>query len=118
MGVQSPVWPTGVGRGDRVCGRTPRLEGGTAAQVGPDLPSAARGLRDVRGIFEQGDAVEICDLEGHAIARGLAGYSSDDLKRISGHRSADIESLLGYKFLDEAVHKDDLVLLSEAAGGR
>ncbi len=79
------------------------------------LPS---GLRDVRGIFEQGDAVEICDLEGHAVARGLVGYSSDDLKRIAGHRSADIESLLGYKFLDEAVHKDDLVLLSETASGR
>ena len=75
------------------------------------LPS---GVREVRGTFEEGDAVDISDLGGHAIARGLAGYSSDDLKRIAGRRSADIEPTLGYKFLDEAVHKDDLVLLSEA----
>jgi len=74
------------------------------------LPS---GLREVRGTFEAGDAVEICDLIGRPVARGLAGYASDDLKRIAGHRSAEIEPLLGYKFLDEAVHKDDLVLLTE-----
>lgn len=79
------------------------------------LPS---GLREVRGTFDQGDAVEICDLTGKAIARGLAGYSSDDLKRIAGLRSADIEAALGYKFLDEAVHKDNLVLLAEAPVGR
>lgn len=72
------------------------------------LPS---GVREVRGHFAEGEPVDICDLSGRVIARGLAGYSSDDLKRIAGVRSADIESILGYKFLDEAVHRDDLVVL-------
>jgi glutamate 5-kinase len=80
------------------------------------LPS---GVREVRGTFAEGEAVDICDLAGRAVARGLAGYASDDLKRIAGLRSADIEPTLGYKYLDEAVHKDDLVVLdTEVAGGR
>ena len=55
----------------------------------------------------------VVDPEGRAVARGLAGYSSDDLRRIAGVRSADIESILGYKYLDEAVHRDALVVLEE-----
>jgi glutamate 5-kinase len=81
------------------------------------LPS---GVKEVRGHFAEGDAVEICDLSGKPVARGLSGYASDDLKRILGVKSADIESVLGYKFLDEAVHRDDLVILStgaEVSGG-
>jgi glutamate 5-kinase len=81
------------------------------------LPS---GVKEVRGLFAEGEAVDICDLEGKPVARGLAGYSSDDLRRIAGVRSADIEGILGYKYLDEAVHRDDLVVIAsaEAAGGR
>jgi glutamate 5-kinase len=78
------------------------------------LPS---GLREVRGHFAQGDCVDICDLEGAAVARGLAGYASDELERLVGVKTAEIEQVLGYRFLDEAVHRDDLVLLSELAGG-
>jgi glutamate 5-kinase len=81
------------------------------------LPS---GVKEVRGLFAEGEAVEICDLEGKPIARGLAGYSSDDLRRIAGAKSADIEGILGYKYLDEAVHRDDLVVMpgAEASGER
>jgi glutamate 5-kinase len=81
------------------------------------LPS---GVKEVRGQFAEGDAIDICDLKGRPFARGLAGYASDDLKRIVGVKSADIETVLGYKFLDEAVHRDDLVILGtgvEVSGG-
>lgn len=71
------------------------------------LPS---GIKEVRGVFTEGEAVDICDLAGKAVARGLTAYSSDDLRRIAGVRSADIEGILGYKYLDEAVHRDDLVV--------
>jgi glutamate 5-kinase len=71
------------------------------------------GIKEVRGVFAEGEAVEICDLNGKPVARGLAAYSSDDLRRIAGARSADIEGILGYKYLDEAVHRDDLVVTAE-----
>jgi glutamate 5-kinase len=77
------------------------------------LPS---GLKEVRGLFAEGEAVDICDLGGNPVARGLAGYSSDDLRRIAGVRSADIEGILGYKYLDEAVHRDDLVVIAPTEG--
>lgn len=93
-------------------------EGAVRALVDQHKSLLPSGLREVRGTFEQGDAIDVCDLTGRVIARGLAGYSSDDLKRIAGHKSAEIETLLGYKFLDEAVHRDNLVVLEEAAGGR
>lgn len=75
------------------------------------LPS---GLTEVRGEFERGEAVEIAGADGRPFARGLAGYGAAELARLRGLRSADIERVLGYKYLDEIVHRDDLVLLGEA----
>ncbi len=71
------------------------------------LPS---GVREVRGSFASGDPVEITSLDGTPFARGLAVYSADEVRRISGLRSADIESRLGYRLLDCVVHRDDLVV--------
>jgi glutamate 5-kinase len=33
------------------------------------------------------------------------------MEKIAGRRSAELESLLGYKSVEEAIHRDDLVLL-------
>jgi glutamate 5-kinase len=71
------------------------------------LPS---GVREVRGSFLSGDPVEIATLDGHAFARGLAVYSADEVRRISGLRSGEIEGRLGYRLLDCVVHRDDLVV--------
>jgi glutamate 5-kinase len=72
------------------------------------LPS---GLREVVGTFKHGDPVDIADPSGAVFARGLAGYSSDELRRLVGKKSSEIEAVLGYKYLDEVVHRDDLVEL-------
>jgi glutamate 5-kinase len=72
------------------------------------LPS---GIREVRGRFALGEAVSVIDPQGVEFARGLAGYSSEEVERIRGKRSADIEAVLGYKYLDEVIHRDDLVIL-------
>ncbi len=44
-------------------------------------------------------------------ARGLAGYGADEVRRIAGLKTSEIERALGYKYLDEVVHRDDLVVL-------
>lgn len=72
------------------------------------LPS---GLTGVQGEFAQGALVELHGPEGAAIARGLASYSSADLTRIKGKKAAEIESILGFRYADEVVHRDDMVLL-------
>jgi glutamate 5-kinase len=71
------------------------------------LPS---GVREVRGNFASGDPVEIATMDGKPFARGLAVYSADEVRRISGLRSAEIEAKLGYRLLDCVVHRDDLVV--------
>ncbi|NOK05680.1 MULTISPECIES: glutamate 5-kinase [unclassified Myxococcus] len=72
------------------------------------LPS---GVRGVEGDFGRGDPVDLVDAEGSVFARGLAAYDANELRRIAGHRTADIEAVLGYRYLDEAVHRDDLAVL-------
>jgi len=68
------------------------------------------GVRAVEGGFRRGDVVEVRDSAGRALARGLVAYAADDARRIAGHKSAEIESLVGYRGRDEMIHRDDLVV--------
>ncbi|OJT23796.1 glutamate 5-kinase [Archangium sp. Cb G35] len=72
------------------------------------LPS---GIRLVEGDFGRGDPVDLVDEQGQVFARGLSAYDDGELRKIAGLKSADIESVLGYRYLDEAVHRDDLAVL-------
>jgi glutamate 5-kinase len=72
------------------------------------LPS---GITRIDGHFAHGDPVDLADAAGTVFARGLAAYPSEDLRRIAGKKTAQIEAALGYRGLDEAVHRDDLALL-------
>ena len=71
----------------------------------------AAGVREVDGTFAPGDAVEIVDEHGRAFARGLVGFSSDELRRIAGMDSKRIGALLGGPMGREVIHRDELVLL-------
>jgi glutamate 5-kinase len=68
------------------------------------------GVTGVAGDFLRGDAVQVLEPSGREIARGLAAYAADEARRIAGHKSGEIESLLGYRGRDEMIHRDDLVL--------
>ena len=72
------------------------------------LPS---GIKAAEGNFEAGDAVEICREDGSAIARGLIHYSRRELEMIMGKKSSEIEGILGYKYCDEAIHRDNLAII-------
>jgi glutamate 5-kinase len=69
------------------------------------------GITDVRGEFALGDTVSVLSAAGSELARGLVAYPSDELRSISGLQSSAIEARLGYKSIDEAIHRDDLVIL-------
>ena len=68
------------------------------------------GVRAVDGTFERGDPVTIVGPDGSALGRGLSAYASADAERIAGHRSDQIEAILGWRGRDEMIHRDDLVL--------
>ena len=94
------------------------VDAGAAAALARGKSLLPAGVLAVAGRFERGDAVSILDPEGREIARGLAAYSAADALRIRGRKSADIESLVGYRGREELVHRDDLVMLVPAARGK
>ena len=86
-------------------------EGAERALVLGKKSLLASGVHDVTGAFRVGDTVDLAGPDGRSFARGLARYAADEVRRIAGLRSAEIERVLGYKDSDEVVHRDDLVLL-------
>lgn len=72
------------------------------------LPS---GVVRVEGDFEDGDPVFCVDVRGRRIAKGIVNYSSDDMIKIAGKRTSAIEKILGDKHREEAIHRDNLVVL-------
>ncbi|MFO7983612.1 MAG: PUA domain-containing protein, partial [Desulfuromonadales bacterium] len=71
------------------------------------LPS---GVKKIEGVFQRGDAVRLCSLAGVEIAKGVIGYDLTEMMKIMGRNSTEIEGLLGYKYGDEVVHRDNMVL--------
>ncbi len=69
------------------------------------------GVRAVEGTFRSGQPVRIVGPEGEEIARGISYYSSSEVSSILGCRTDEIESRLGYRYYDEVVHRDNLVLV-------
>lgn len=72
------------------------------------LPS---GVVRVEGRFERGGCVRVCGPDGREIARGLSDYSSTEIARIAGRRSSEIERILGYRYGDVVIHRDNMVVL-------
>ena len=68
------------------------------------------GISSVRGAFQRGDVVEIQRMDGQRIAVGIANYSAMELTQLAGHRSGQIERILGYDYGQEAVHRNNLAL--------
>ena len=63
----------------------------------------------MNGKFNKGDHIKILDKTNKECARGLCSFSSDEIKKILGCHSKEIERILGYITKSEVVHKDDMV---------
>jgi glutamate 5-kinase len=72
------------------------------------------GIVAVNGSFDDGAAIVVLDPDGIKLAVGLANYSSDEMVKIMGRQTAEIDWILGYRRNDEAIHADNLVLLGLA----
>ena len=69
------------------------------------------GIINVEGIFEVGDPVNCLNSHGKRVAKGLINYSSPDMNKIMRRKTSEIERILGYKYSDEAIHRDNMVIL-------
>ncbi|WP_223477401.1 glutamate 5-kinase [Oricola indica] len=69
------------------------------------------GVRGVEGAFQRGDTLAVV-LEGsrEEVARGLAGYDADEAGLIAGHKTPEIEAILGHAPRAAMIHRDDMVV--------
>jgi len=74
------------------------------------LPS---GIVACEGKFLEGEALDISVKGEKPFARGLTSYSSEEIHKIQGKKTSEIEKILGYKYFDEVIHRDDMVLLEQ-----
>ena len=68
------------------------------------------GVVQVAGSFGRGDPVEIQGPQGEVLGKGLARYTAPEARAIRGHRSGEIEALLGYPGRAALIHRDDMVV--------
>jgi glutamate 5-kinase len=87
------------------------VDAGAARALARGSSLLPAGVRGVEGQFHRGDPVSVRDADGRELARGLSAYDAEDARRIAGHRSEEIEPILGWRGRDEIVHRDDLVVL-------
>ncbi len=72
------------------------------------------GVISVEGTFAMGDRVDIKTADGRKLAVGLSSYPSQDVARMQGRNCQDLDRVLGYRYVDCMVHRDDLVLLESS----
>ena len=72
------------------------------------LPS---GVLEVRGNFRANDTIAVRDLRDIEIARGVTGFSSEELLAVKGKRSGEVRKILSRRSNEEVIHKNNLVII-------
>jgi len=111
-GEAVPAWKRWIGFGAPPAGVLVLDDGATRAVREPGRSLLAVGITNVQGEFESGSLVGLRTKDGTDIARGLANYSSDEIRRIQGRRSDQIAVALGHVPFGEVVHRDNLALIT------
>jgi len=117
VGTRFPAAKSGVESRKRwilagLAGRaTAAIDRGAADALGRGRSLLPAGVTGVDGRFDRGDSIEVVGPDGRRVACGVANYSAADLDRIKGCQSSQIASMLGYHYGDEAIHRDNLVVL-------
>ncbi|WP_455282222.1 glutamate 5-kinase, partial [[Eubacterium] cellulosolvens] len=70
------------------------------------LPS---GITKLEGKFNSGDIVSLIH-EEQEIAKGIVDYSAEELEKIKGTSSDQIEKILGYKNYNNVIRRENMVL--------
>ncbi|NOX97865.1 MAG: glutamate 5-kinase [Nitrospirae bacterium] len=95
----------------RRCGRIFVDEGAKEALKLKGKSLLPSGIVRVEGSFSEGDMVSVSNENEEEFARGLSNYSSLELEKVKGAKTKEVKSILGYKYYDEVIHRDNLVIL-------
>ncbi|MBS6948966.1 MAG: glutamate 5-kinase [Bifidobacterium scardovii] len=86
-------------------------EGASRAVRGGRASLLSAGVLEVRGEFSAGDPVWIDDESGEHLARGLAGFDSEEIPQMLGRTTVQLKRFLGDEYAHPLVHRDNLVLV-------
>jgi glutamate 5-kinase len=86
-------------------------DGAMAALVKKGKSLLPSGIIKVDGRFDTGEVVHCVDRSGREFARGISNYNSSEIERIKGVKTTEIEKVLGYRYYDEVINRDNLVVL-------
>ncbi|NQV84506.1 MAG: glutamate 5-kinase [Rhodospirillales bacterium] len=86
------------------------LDAGAVQALAQGKSLLPAGVVAIEGNFQRGDAVVVKTVDGRDLGRGLIAYGAEDARCIMGHKTSEIEDLLGYRGRDVIIHRDDLVL--------
>ncbi|GAB6903699.1 glutamate 5-kinase [Kineosporia succinea] len=92
-------------------GRLVLDEGAVAAVVQRRMSLLPAGVVRVDGRFTAGDAVDLVNPAGTAVARGLVNFDSGELPPLLGRSTRELAAEMGPDYAREIVHRDDIVLL-------
>ncbi len=87
-----------------------RLDAGAVTALGRGNSLLPAGVSSVSGDFKRGDPVIIEDPQGARLGIGLSRYTAVEAEAIAGHRSSEIEPILGYPGRAALIHRDDMAL--------
>ncbi|MBF9033596.1 glutamate 5-kinase [Rhodobacterales bacterium HKCCE2091] len=87
-----------------------RLDAGAVAALKRGKSLLPAGVTEVAGGFRRGDPVALLAPDGGQIGIGLCRYTAEEATAIAGHRSSEIEAILGYPGRAALVHRDDMAI--------
>lgn len=87
------------------------IDEGAERALGQGKSLLPAGVVKVTGEFGRGDTINVTNITGTLIARGISAYSAQEARQIMGKKTDAIEALLGYAGRDTLIHRDDLALV-------
>ena len=100
-----------IGFGSDTEGKVYVDAGAEEAVVNRGKSLLASGVIKAEGPFESGSVVAVVGEGGREIARGIVSFSSEEIEKVKGIHSEEIEEILGYKKVTTIIHRDNLTVI-------
>ncbi len=90
-----------------------KIDDGASIAIIKNKSLLPAGIIGINGKFKRGDVITIVKKNNSKIAIGISAYDVNDIKKIMGKKTKEINKILGFEGRDEVIHKDNLVKFYE-----